>query len=175
MEIFYRGIQLLIDYVYRVCGDYGIAIVLITVFIRLGMLSLKRMKKKGCAVEFIQLPIMLVLYNGIRLAVAVDTTTVLLPWVSSLLQRDSTYILPILTVLIQMIPQIFPYIGLFKRLNLTKMSLPMILILLFTNGWFAFMLPAGVELYFIVSGIFTAIEQTAGYIGEVKRLKTLTI
>lgn len=125
----------------------------------------------GCLSALLQLPVMIVLYNGIRLAVAVNETTVLLPWIPTLLARDSTYILPVITVFVQMFPQILPYIGFFRKLNLQKMSLPMILILLFSNSWFAVMLPAGIELYYMVSGLVTAGEQIGGYVWELKGME----
>lgn len=125
----------------------------------------------GCLSALLQLPVMIVLYNGIRLAVAVNETTVLLPWIPTLLARDSTYILPVITVFVQMFPQILPYIGFFRKLNLQKMSLPMILILLFSNSWFAVMLPAGIELYYMVFGLVTAGEQIGGYVWELKGME----
>lgn len=205
MSILYEGIRQLIELMYSVCGDYGIAVVLITIIIRLCMIPLNRKQRQtmkqqqnfnlqveeiknkyknntskmdkelqklykkegngsmGCLLTFLQFPIMIVLYNGIRLAITADVTTVLLPWVPSLLARDSTYILPIMTVFVQIFPQILPYISFFRKLNLTKMSISMILLLIFTNGCFVFMLPAGIELYYMVSGLFTLIELVIGY------------
>ena len=126
----------------------------------------------GCLPVLVQFPIMIALYNGIRLAVSASMTTVLLPWVPSLLARDSTYILPAITVFVQMFPQIMPYVGFFQKLNLQKMNLPMLLILLFSNSWFAVMLPAGIELYYLVSGLFTAAEQISGLWSESERAET---
>ena len=176
MSILYERVRGLIEAVYGMCGDYGIAVVVITIVIRLCMVPLRLKQKKatggmGCLLSFMPLLIMIILYNGIRLAVAADVTTVLLPWVPSLLLRDSTYILPIITVFIQMLPQILPYIRFFKELNLPKMSVPMVLILLFTNSWFASMIPAGIGLYYMVSGLFTSVEQTLGYIIEARKAK----
>lgn len=213
MIVLYEGIRQLIEVVYSICGDYGIAIALITIIIRLCMIPINRKQKQsmkqqqnlnlqveeiknkyknstskrnkelqklyqkeengsmGCLLAFLQFPIMIVLYNGIRLAIAVDMTTVLLPWVPSLLVRDNTCILPIITVFVQIFPQLLPYISFFKSLNLPKTSIPMILMLVFANGWFAFMLPAGIELYYMISGLFTLAEQIIGYIIETKKVK----
>ncbi len=214
MSIVYDGIRQLIEAVYGICGDYGIAIVCITVAIRLFLLPLNRRQRKvmkeqqklgvkieeiklkyknnesrrneeleklyrgqagggmGCLPVLVQFPIMIALYNGIRLAVSASMTTVLLPWVPSLLARDSTYILPAITVFVQMFPQILPYVGFFQKLNLQKMNLPMLLILLFSNSWFAVMLPAGIELYYLVSGLFMAAEQISGLWSESERAET---
>lgn len=213
MSILYEGVRRLIGLVYGICGDYGIAIVLITIAVRLCMLPLGRkqreamkrqqkfsrqmeeIKKKyknnttkmnteleklyqregvggaGCLLSLLQFPVMLALYNGIRLAVSANVTTVLLPWVPSLLVRDSSYILPAITVAVQMVPQILPYIGFFKKLNMQKMSTAMILVFLFTNSWFALMLPSGIELYYLVSGLFTSIEQVVNGMIEIKNME----
>lgn len=201
MTSLYESIRWLLEMLYGICGDYGVAIVWITVMIRLCIAPLNHkqrqalkkqqklnsdaetIKKKykhskekmnqeleklyqsesaggmGCLLSFLQFPIMLVLYNGIRQAVAVDVGTVLLPWVPSLLMRDTTFLLPVITVIIQMLPQLMPYVGFFKSFNLQKMSMPMIFIMLLMNSWFACMLPAGIELYYMVSGLFTSVEQ----------------
>lgn len=205
MTFFYEGIRRFMELLYEICGDYGIAIVWITVIIRFCMAPFyqkqrqmqrkqqemnqqaEEIKKKyrknkekanreleklyreesakgmGFFLSFLQLPIMLILYNGIRRAVTVDAGTVLLPWIPSLLLRDSSYILPVMTVFVQLIPQLLPYLGFFKSLNLQKMSIPMIMIMLFVNGWFASMLPAEIELYYMVSGLFASMEQAASY------------
>lgn len=115
MSILYEGIRQLIEALYSICGDYGIAIVLITIIISLCMILLNRQQKQimkqqqnlnlqieeiknkyknstskmnkelqklyqkerngsmGCLLAFLQFPIMIVLYNGIHLAIAVDT------------------------------------------------------------------------------------------------------
>lgn len=205
MTFVYESIRRFMELLYEICGDYGIAIVWITVILRFCMAPFyqkqRQMKRKqqemnqqaeeikkkyrknkekanreleklyreesakgmGFFLSFLQLPIMLILYNGIRRAVAADSGTVLLPWIPSLLARDSSYILPAMTVFVQLIPQLLPYLEFFKSLNLQKMSIPMMMIMLFVNGWFACMLPAGIELYYMVSGLFASMEQAVSY------------
>ncbi|MCI8853118.1 MAG: membrane protein insertase YidC [Lachnospiraceae bacterium] len=217
MNFLYEGIRRLIDLAYMLCGDYGIAIVLITLGIRLCLVPLgqkqrQAMKRQqelglkaeeiretykhntakrdkeleqlyqregmggmgaGCLLTLLQLPIMLALYQGIRLAVTAEMTTLLLPWVPSLLARDPSFILPILTVLVQTFPQFLPYLGFFQCLKLQKPQISTILIMILMNSWFAFLLPAGVELYYLISGLFTSVEQTVGYAREARRLQTV--
>ena len=124
----------------------------------------------GCLLTLLQFPIMLALYQGIRLTVSADMTTLLLPWVPSLLDRDQTFILPMITVLVQTAPQLLPYLRFFEDLKLPKPQLSMLVMMTVLNGWFAFLLPAGVELYYMISGLFTSVEQAVGYAFEVKRL-----
>lgn len=212
MDFFVQILRQAIEWIYGFCGDYGIAIVLITAAIRVLLLPLnirqrKQMRKQqeiageaealrekyknqqqklneelgklyqekgtgmgSCLVSFLQFPIMMCLYNGIRLTAAAGAATVLLPWVSSLLVRDRTMILPIATLAVQLLPQTYPYIRYFRALNLQKMPVQMILILLLTNSMFAFAIPSGIGLYYFASGLFTAVEQLAVYMFSVRRL-----
>lgn len=184
MDILIQAFKFMIDWIYGFTGDYGVAIVIITVIIRTLMVpvslrqrnAIKAEQEKqkenqkemeqaafgtagGCLLSFLPIPVMISLYHAIRRTAAAGTATILLPWVSSLLLRDSTLILPAVTLIIQMLPQIYPYISFFKGLNLQKASIPMLLILLLSNGMFVFAIPSGLGLYYLVSGIFTAVEQ----------------
>ena len=123
----------------------------------------------GCLVSFIQLPVMIGLYRAIQTTVAAGTTTVLLPWVSSLLLRDPTLFLPLATLVVQMLPQIYPYLRMFQNLQMQKSTKSTLFILLFSNGLFVFAIPAGLGLYYLVSGIFTAIEQFVYHLLHVYR------
>lgn len=124
----------------------------------------------GCLMSFIQVPVMLCLYRGICLISAAGATTVLMPWVSSLLLRDRLLILPAATLFVQLLPQLYPYIRYFKELELQKMSAPMILAMLAMNSMFVFVIPSGVGLYYFVSGLFSAFEQLAVNLWNVRRL-----
>lgn len=86
-------------------------------------------------------------------------TTILLPWVGSILMKDPLFVLPIVTILIQLLPQIYPYLSFFKTLDLQKTSGSTFCFLLLSNSIFAFMIPSGVGLYYLVSGLFVAVEQ----------------
>ncbi|MDO4321858.1 MAG: membrane protein insertase YidC [Lachnospiraceae bacterium] len=207
-----QAVRQVIEWIYSFSGDYGVAIVLVTVCIRTLLIPLniqqrkqmkrqqeisgeaERLKEKykknpqkmeeelqklyqekgfgtaGCLMSFVQAPIMLCLYNGIRLISAAGATTVLLPWVSSLLLRDQKMILPAATLIVQLLPQLYPYIRYFKELELQKMSVPMMLAMLAVNSTFVFVIPSGVGLYYFVSGLFHAAEQLAVNLWDVRRL-----
>ncbi len=207
----------IINGLYGVTGDYGVAIVLITLVIRSCMIPLnskqrKQMKKQkeisqqvealkrkygknqeklnkelqelyrekgtgmgSCILPFLQLPIMMGLYNAIRMISAAGATTVLLPWVGSILMRDQMFILPIVTVLIQLMPQLYPYLRFFKSLDLQKASGSTICFLLLSNSIFAFMIPSGVGLYYLVSGVFVAVEQFVVNLLEVREKRNMCV
>lgn len=201
MNIFVDGLRQVIEGIYGFSGDYGVAIVLATVIIRVLLIPLnvkqrRQMKKQqavsekaellkvkyknnpkkldeelrslyqsegtgmgSCLTCLIQLPVMMCLYQGIRLTAAAGAATVLMPWVSSLLLRDTTLILPIATLVVWILPQTYPYISFFKALNLQKTSPVMIGAMLLSNALFVFVIPSGVGLYYFVSGAFSAVEQ----------------
>ena len=193
---------------YVFTGDYGVAIVMITLEIKLLLLPLnikqraqlekqkevsqkaaeiqkkyannqKKMNEElqkvyaengvgsmGCLTILIQMPIMLGLYHGIRNVITEDATSVLLPWVSSLLLNDATGILPIGTLILQVLPMLFPYMPYFKKKETQKTPIGTIVMLVAMNGMFVFMIPSGVGLYYFVSSLFTVVEQFILIIGK---------
>lgn len=186
---------------YAFTGDYGIAIIMITLVIKLLLLPLNikqrvqlerqkevsqkvaEIQKKyannqnkmneelqkvyaenglgsmGCLSTLIQMPIMIGLYHGIRNVITEDATSVLLPWISSLLLSDATGILPIGTLILQALPMLFPYMPCFEKKQMQKTPIGTIIMLLVMNGMFVFMIPSGVGLYYFVSSLFTVAEQ----------------
>ena len=186
---------------YASTSDYGIAIVMITLAIKLLLLPLnikqraqlekqKEVSQKvaeiqqkyannqnkmneelqkvyaenglgsmGCLSTLIQMPIMIGLYHGIRSVITEDATSVLLPWISSLLLSDATGILPIATLILQVLPMLFPYIPCFEKKQMQKTPMGTILMILIMNGMFVFVIPSGVGLYYLVSSLFSLIEQ----------------
>jgi YidC/Oxa1 family membrane protein insertase len=217
MEILSQLFELAINQIYGFTGDYGIAIVLITIAIRSCMVPLnikqrKQMKKQqetsreleilknkygkdqqklnsemqklykkngtgigSCLLPFLQLPIMYGLYKAIQVITLAGATTVLLPWVTSILVKDHLLLLPIATILVQLLPQTYPYLHFFKGLNLQKAPLPTILILLLSNSFFVFLIPSGIGLYYFTSGLFVALEQFIMNLIEVHNTKKVSI
>lgn len=217
MEILTQLFETIINGFYGLTGDYGIAIVMITLVIRTCLVPLniknrRQMKKQreiskevealkrkygknqeklnaelqkvyekngtgmgGCLLPFLQLPIMYALYHAIQLVSLAGATTILLPWVASVLVRDRMLILPVATVLVQILPQVYPYLRLFKTLEMQKAPLSTVLFLLLSNSLFVFLIPAGVGLYYFVSGLFTATEQFIVNLIEVQKKKEVSI
>lgn len=201
MNVIANFIGQIVRVFYGLTGDYGIAIVMITLSIKLLLLPMnikqrKQLEKQkevrqkvveiqkkyannqnkmneelqkvyaenglaslGCLSTLIQMPIMIGLYHGIRNVITEDATSVLLPWVSSLLVSDATGILPIGTLILQVLPMLFPYMPCFEKKQLQKTPMSTIIMLLVMNGMFVFVIPSGVGLYYFVSSIFTVMEQ----------------
>ena len=117
---------------------------------------------KGCLLSLIQFPIMLCLYHAIRQTAAVNVRTLLLPWL----------ILPSATLLIQLLPQLYPYFHSFEPLMLQRPSIGMMVAMLIMNGMFICVIPSGIGLYYFMSGLFQAAEQFVYYQGRIHRLKS---
>ena len=146
MSIFIGFLKYIIEVFFSITGDYGVAIVIVTVLVRTLLVPLdirqrrqmekqkeiskkidvikskykknqKQMEKEvqrvyqengtgvgSCLVSVLQLPVMLGLYNAIRMISAAACATVLLPWISSLLVRDQLFLMPIATLIVQLLP-----------------------------------------------------------------------
>ena len=181
--------------------DYGVAIVMITLELRLLLLPLNITQRKqinkqqeisqkaasirlryknnkekqekelakfyqenemgmgGCIASLIQIPIMLCLYHSIRHVTAIECGTILLPWVSSLLVRDQTFILPMATLCVQILQYLYPRLNMFSSLKRQKQSGNTAATMLIANSFFVFMIPAGIGLYYFISGLFQFTEQ----------------
>ena len=201
MSIMTQLFEQLIEWNYFFSQDYGIAIVMITLEVRLLLLPLNirqrkqisrqqeisqkaesiRMKYKnnkekqekelagfyqengtgmgGCVISLIQFPIMICLYDSIRQITAIECGTVLLPWIPSLLVRDPTFILPMATLGVQILQYLYPRFPMFSSLKLQKQSGSTLVTLLIVNSLFVFMIPSGIGLYYLISGLFQFIEQ----------------
>ena len=201
MNVITDFIGQIVQMFYELSGDYGIAIVMITLSIKLLLLPMNIKQRKqletqkevsqkvaeiqkkyannqnkmneelqkvyaenglaslGCLSTFIQMPIMIGLYHGIRNVITEDVTSVILPWISSLLLSDATGMLPIGTLILQVLPMLFPYMPCFEKKQMQKTPMGTIIMLLVMNGMFVFMIPSGVGLYYLVSSLFSLIEQ----------------
>lgn len=217
MNIINEIIAAILDWFYRFSGDYGLAIVGVTLAIRLLLLPLnlkqhKSMEKQqtanaelaklkekyknnpkklneetmkymqangtgmgGCLLLLLQLPIMFSLNAVIRNHVNGTVATFLLPWIGSLSLKDPYFILPILTILVQLLPQLFAYLPCFKQLHLQKSKGGMMIYLVLMNGIFAISIPSGLGLYWFVSGAYTFLEQLCYHVLALRKHKKITL
>ena len=201
MSIFVKLLENVIMHFYNITNDYGIAIVCITVLVKVILLPLnikqrKQMEKQSalseqvedikrrckndnerlnkelselyakngvgmgtCLTTLIQFPMMICLYNAIKMIADTTCGTILIPWISSLLLRDPYYVLPIVTIIIQILPQLYPYLSMFKVLNLQKQSKGVMVSMMIMSSVFIFTIPSGIGIYYFASSLFTAVEQ----------------
>lgn len=158
----------LLDWLYRCTGDYGVAIVCLTVLVKLCLLPLYARQRQGvkaqqaggvgsCLVLLLTLPVLTGLYRTVLTGASVGSR--LCPWIVSLLNRDPYGILPALSAAVQLLPQLYPYLRFFRELNIPKAPRGMILSSAVMTFLICFPLPAAVGLYYLTAGIFSAIEQ----------------
>jgi len=215
MAILDNTLQLILENSFCLTGDYGIAIVLITIAIRFLLLPLDIVQRKSakqsriiseraerikkdychnpkkkeeelqklyqennagvgmCLITFFQFPIMISLYRVIRKMCNIAGISVLLPWVSSLLVRDQLFILPVVTIIFQILPQTYPYMRMFSGLHLQKQSPKMIVSMMLMSCVYIFAVPSGVGLYCLTSAVFQTVEQFVLNINELRREKVM--
>lgn len=201
MNILVNLLESIIMLLYNITNDYGIAIVGITVLIKIMLLPLnmkqrKQMEKQSalseqvenlkrrykndserlnrelselyakngigmgtCFTTVMQFPVMICLYNAIKNIVDTTCGTILIPWISSLLLKDPYFVLPIVTIVIQMLPQAYPYLSMFKVLNLQKQNKSVMISMMVMSSIFIFTIPSGIGIYYFASSLFSAVEQ----------------
>lgn len=206
-----------IELVNGITHDYGLAIVIITLMVRVILMPLNYKQKMqmikqeklkpeieaikekykddvskqqeklaelysqngvsvgACIMPVLQMPLMIGLYQAIRTIATVGVGTVIIPWVSSILARDPFFVLPITTIVMQMLPQAYPYLRWFKSLNMQKNAKSSIVMSLVINGAYLFVIPSGLGIYCLVSGMFAAVEQFVFNIILVRKQKELIV
>lgn len=113
----------------------------------------------SCLTTFIQFPVMICLYKAIRHITAIECGTIILPWISSLQMKDPFFVLPIATIIVPTLPQLYPYLRIFATLNIQKQTGSMLISMIIMNSIFVFMIPSGIGIYYFVSGLFQSVEQ----------------
>lgn len=159
----------LLGFFYMYTGDYGLAIVCLTVLVKFCLLPLYIGQRKGmeakqagvgsCLLLFLTLPVLTGLYRTVLAGTGAAAGSRLCPWIVSLLRRDPYGILPALSAAVQLIPQIYPYLMFFRRLKLPRMSKGMLVSSALMTFFICLPLPAAVGIYYLTSGLFTALEQ----------------
>ncbi len=170
----------LLFWFYSCTGDYGFAIVCLTVLVKLVLLPLSVRQRKAsvsrqagtgsCLLLLLTLPVLTGLYRTVLSGTGAAVGSRLCPWVISLLSRDPYGILPAMSAAVQLIPQLYPYLNLWKGLKLPKASKGMLFSSALMTFLICFPLPAAVGIYYLTSGIFTALEQAVWHGVQAYRL-----
>ena len=149
-----------LDWFYRYTGDYGLAIVCLTVLVKLCLLPLygahrgrtdERQAGAGSC--------LLLLYRTVLAGAAGPVGSCLCPWIASLLSRDPYGLLPAMSAVVQFLPQTYPYLSFFRALELPKAPKGMLVSSALLTFLICLPLPSAVGIYYLTSGIFTAAEQ----------------
>lgn len=108
---------------------------------------------KGCLLQFIQIPIISMMYMGVS-NIQIEAATILIPWVKSIKMADQLFIIPIIYVVITLLPSVLSH---FRKgennLNPIVNGIMVVMSLVITIK-----APIGLGLYFITSSLFSLIE-----------------
>ena len=158
-----------LDWFYRYTGDYGLAIVCLTVLVKLCLLPLygahrgrtdERQAGAGsCLLLLVTLPVLTGLYRTVLAGAAGPVGSCLCPWIASLLSRDPYGLLPAMSAVVQLLPQTYPYLSFFRALELPKAPKGMLVSSALLTFLICLPLPSAVGIYYLTSGILTAAEQ----------------
>ncbi len=159
----------LMTWLYMHTGDYGIAIVCLTVFVKFCLLPFQVLQRRkvdvqragtgGCLMLLLTLPVLTGLYRTVLAVPGTAAVSRLCPWIASLLARDPYGILPAMSAIVQLIPQSYSYLSFFRKLNLPKTSKGRMLSSAVMTLLICLPLPSAVGIYYLTSGIFSALEQ----------------
>ncbi|HEX3048037.1 MAG TPA: membrane protein insertase YidC [Bacillota bacterium] len=209
MDIIYQAFDSLLGVIFKLTGDWGITIILLTLVIRILLLplsikqkialekqqetfkkieevklKLKNQKEKmeqeisqlmqegsknflGCLLTLLQLPVLYSLYQVFS-RVPIEATSMIIPWLTSLKAPDPYFVIPALTVLVQLLPNILAVVGFLKEFPKASWSQMAIMSLL--GALFFIKAPAAVGIYWIASGIFGVLEQIGYFMFKRKSL-----
>ncbi|KNF07147.1 inner membrane insertion protein OxaA [Gottschalkia purinilytica] len=114
----------------------------------------------GCLSAFLQIPFIYTLYRVV-LTMPVESSTIIIPWVTSIKLSDSYFIVPMIYALISLSPNLLSYI---KYLDVVKQDLSNksnIVITIIFSILVTFKSPIAIGIYFITNSIFSLIEEVA--------------
>ena len=106
----------------------------------------------------LQIPVMFSLYKVFS-TMAVEAGTKLVPWVSSLSHVDPYFILPLIGVLIQTLPNILGALGVIKNTTGGKMNVVSVIMISIFGMMFLVKAPVAIVLYIIASSVYSSLEQ----------------
>jgi YidC/Oxa1 family membrane protein insertase len=112
----------------------------------------------GCAVTLLQIPIIWTLYK-VFLKMPGEVSSIIIPWVSSLKLSDAFFIVPVISVLFQLMPNILIATGIIKNYITPKPSKSQFVVSAVLTLIFVAKAPLTLGLYWLSSNLFTAIEQ----------------
>lgn len=125
----------------------------------------------GLLTSFLQIPIIFSLFKVIR-TLNVELGSKIVPWVESLKVHDSSYVIPIIYVLISIAPHLLSYISYFKGFNEKKSVKQNIITVVLISVLVIVKSPVALGIYFVTSSFVSLIEEVI-YMIILKRRKLL--
>jgi YidC/Oxa1 family membrane protein insertase len=200
MNIIFNLLSSLLNSIFNFTGDYGLAIVLLTVGVRIVLLPMSFKQRKsmqqqqklavkmqeikekykenkdkldeevkkqsvesaknmlGCLVTLIQLPILMTMWRVIS-KMHVNVGTFLIPWVSSIKNSDSYFIVPLIYMIVSLTPSLISYVPFLKIEGQAAMSKGNLIIVALISLFVTKAAPIAVGIYLISTSAFTFLEE----------------
>lgn len=112
----------------------------------------------GCFISLFQLPVIFSLFKVVR-TLNIDVGSKLIPWAESLKMHDSSYILPIIYIVVSIVPHLLSYISYFKGFNENKSIKQNIVTIILISIFVIVKSPVALGIYFVTSGLVSFIEE----------------
>lgn len=125
------------------------------------MLGLSKESAKnmlGCLVTLVQMPVMFSLYR-VFTSMPVEVGSAIVPWVANLNLPDMYFIIPIISAVVQLLPNILTAAGAIKSMNLPKTTAGQMVLTVVMNLIFLARAPVTIGIYWIATGLFSLVEQ----------------
>lgn len=199
MNIIFNLLNEVLNYSFSFTKDWGLAIVLLTIFAKIVILPMSIKQKKsmlaqqeisskmneikekykgnekkiqdemtkqysqsaksmmGWLISFLQLPIVMTVFNVVR-NLPVEAPTIIIPWVASIKMSDGYYIVPLIYTMVSLMPNFIYDIGYLKVLKQTTFSKQNVIIMGFISLLITIKAPVALVIYFITSSLFSMLE-----------------
>lgn len=112
----------------------------------------------GCFTSLMQLPVMFALYRVI-INMPMEVGTIIVPWISSMKLPDRYFIIPVVSILTQMLPNLLSTIGVIKSSYIPKITKSSAVMIIAMNLLFLAKAPITIGVYWIATNFFSIIEQ----------------
>lgn len=112
----------------------------------------------GFVLPLLQVPIMFGLYSAFS-GMNTDIGSILVPWVNNLQLPDTTFIIPLLTAVVQLIPNLLMQLEAIKNSKKNGLSLGQLVLMGGINILFLLKAPVSIGIYWFTSGLLNLFEQ----------------
>lgn len=129
---------------------------------RLNLETIKVMQEHGSGLAvflpvLLQMPVFYLMYR-LFVSIVSDSSSILIPWISSLKLPDPYFIMPVLCVTAQLLPNILAATGIIKNQGLSQGGKSMAVVSAVAGFLFMFQAPVALGIYWMVSALYSAAE-----------------
>jgi len=129
---------------------------------RLNQETIKVMQEHGSGLAvflpvLLQMPVFYLMYR-LFVSIVSDSSSILIPWISSLKLPDPYFIMPVLCVTAQLLPNILAATGIIKNQSLSQGGKSMAVVSAVVGFLFMFQAPVALGIYWMVSALYSAAE-----------------